>query len=134
MREAGTPQGGYSLTVDRRQGLLALRAWGFWDEALAGQFAAAMREAFADLDGQPWDILTDGSSFLPQRPEVGRCIGELMALAPSMGMRRAANVVNRSLDEIQLKLLAAQNKMANIAFFRTLADARGWLGVGEPGA
>src|SRR5262249_38197179 len=119
------------IDIEAENNLIVMRAWGFWDAPLAERFGAEMMRAFASFNGRPWDILSDQRDYMPQIEEVQATIGKLMAAAPSMGMRRAANIASRTLDKMQIRRIARENRMENISFFQTDDEGRAWIAEGR---
>lgn len=125
--DEGTPTAGFTARADPARRLLSLRAWGFWDESLCRKYSAVMKRLVIKMSGPDWFFLADNSDFPPQSPMVQKAMAELMVLAPTMGLKRTAALVSKSLVQLQLQRLADENKLPGLAFFQDESLARKWL-------
>lgn len=131
-RSEGTA--GFAVATDVGRRILRLECKGVWKLPLAEQYRAAMREAFERLRGKPWIVVADIRAFAAQSPEVGQVHAELMGEAAAAGMVRACSIVASALTRMQIKRLAEESHMPEIAFFSDEEKGTAWaLGALKPG-
>lgn len=127
MYQSGNEKMGYTVQVDSEKQVLFLKCWGMWDESLADDYRKHMLESYDQIDQRPWFVLADISQFPPQRESVQAVHGELMGLAVGRGMLKAASVVDSTLSKMQIRRIAEESHMSELAFHTTEADALAWL-------
>jgi hypothetical protein len=123
----GNEAAGYEVSVDTTKRVLRLDCWGLWSLALAESYAKSMNAAYDKLRGRPWYVLAIIAKFPAQRQEVAEIHGALMASAAAAGMKRAASVVDSSMTQMQIKRLAEESRMPELAFYKSEADGLRWL-------
>jgi serine/threonine-protein kinase len=72
-------------------------------------------------------VLGDIREFPPQRPEIAAVHGQLMAHALQLGMKRAASVVSSATTQLQIRRIAAESGLPEMAFHKDPASALAWL-------
>jgi hypothetical protein len=127
MRSGGDKLGGYEIETDAANGVITLRCWGVWELATGAGYDRDLRAEIAAFGGAPFHVLADVRTFPPQRPEIAAVHGELMAHATQVGMKRAASVVDSPMTQLQVRRLAAESGMPELAFHRDVASALAWL-------
>lgn len=124
----GDEKNGYELWIDAPRRLLRFRFWGFWKEALGIAYRedcfAAMREV--SMRGK-WFVLADLTDYPPQRPDVQACHAATMVRAHELGMHAAANLVNVTLSQMQIRRLSEQSGLPEFAFFQSEAKALAYI-------
>jgi len=120
---------GYEVRVDRPRALLRLTVWGYWKSEMGVAYRDATFAAMVEMGKMPsWDVLADLSRYPAQNTAVQRCHAESMAGSKSTpGFRRAANLVDNTLSEMQIRRLSSESGLPLFAFFQEEAKALAWL-------
>ncbi len=128
MRTGGDASQGFKLNVDQGRRVLRLEVWGLWTDETARDYDREMHACYAELGSkQPWYVLADIKGFPPQRESVAAIHGKLMAEAAAAGMVRAVSVVESSLTSMQIRRIATESRMPELAFHKDEAAALKWL-------
>ena len=127
MYQSGDEKQGYKVRPDLEKQVLFLECWGMWEQAVAEDYRKDMLAAYDLIDQKPWFVLADISKFPPQREGVQAVHGELMGIAVERGMLKAASVVDSTLSKMQIRRIAEESRMSELAFHTSEADALAWL-------
>ncbi len=127
MYQSGDDRKGYTLKIDSSNNVLWIKCWGMWDTALAADYERDMRACYNELDGKAWFVLANISQFPPQIAEVQAAHGKLMGEAVTRGMKKAASVVESTLSKMQIRRIAQESHMSELAFHTTDESALKWL-------
>lgn len=126
--KGGDAASGWEVRIDNARRVLRFIVWGYWTPPTAVAYRDAAMVAMRQLSaGGPWSVLADISRYPPQKPEVQKCHGELMAAAGPLGMAKAANLVDNSLTQMQIRRLSTESGLPEFAFFQDEAAALSWL-------
>ena len=98
MKSAGNDDSGYSVDVLALG--IQIRAWGFWDAALATNFVAAVLDAIRANPQRSW-LTLDASQLKPQRDEGQAALRELVETTAKLGQRGELIVAN-AITKMQL--------------------------------
>lgn len=79
------------------------------------------------MKGKPWAGITFATRHPPQNEEVQKLQGDTMAAAKSMGVVRAAMVVESALAAMMVRRLTQQNHLDVARIFTDEAEARAWI-------
>lgn len=129
MHRVGTDEAGFQLASDRQAHLLRARLWGFWDEALVGEFQRCTTSELAQLSW-PWYLLWNCEALAPLRPPVQNAVREVIRLVCAQGMRRGAVVTQNALNKLPLIRLVKESRARDGAgweFFHADSAALSWL-------
>ena len=113
----------FEMWFDEQHGILRLTIAGFWDDAIAMRFGAAVRERSADIVTRHpvFDVLSDARGFAVQTPEVTE---RFAALAEQGAARRTAIVVSSALATMQARRSMGSDR---VRIFGDMAAAEQWL-------
>jgi hypothetical protein len=125
----GDDSAGYLLRVDGARSMLRLGFWGYWRAELGEAFRDSMFEAIAQMARlHAWDVLADLSRYPVQNAAVQIFHSECMKKAKiTPGFRRAANLVDSTLSEMQIRRLSTESGLPLFAFFQDEQKALDWL-------
>lgn len=126
-RRARGAQRRFEVVADTKTGILKVRVWGFWDVEEAKAYLEEFRAKAGTVVGGTWYVLADISEFPAQKTEVNDYVGQTMAFAVEHGMKRAANLVNSALTQMQISRLSADTGLPAYSFFKSESDAVQWL-------
>jgi hypothetical protein len=118
---------GYEVETDSARRVVMIRCWGVWDMSTGRAYDRDLRAEFAPLEGAPFHVLADIREFPPQHPEIAAVHGQLMGHAAQHGMKRAASVVSSAMTELQIRRIASESGMPELAFHRDSRAALQWL-------
>jgi hypothetical protein len=106
----GDTLAGFEIRIDKPRALLRLTFWGFWRNDLGQRFRDVMLLALRDVSALPaWDALADLREYPAQNAFVQKCHADSMARAKACpSFRRAANIVDTTLSEMQIRRLSEQ--------------------------
>ncbi len=113
--------------IDVRSDVVALRVWGLFNDEMAERYCDDLVAAFRKVAGGTWYVLADISQFPPQKPHIQEKLAAVMVKAGEMGMKKAANVVDRSLNKMQIKRLSVETGLPDFAFHTEEHLALNWL-------
>jgi hypothetical protein len=118
----------FSVRADRAMGILHLKVWDFWQDAEAEAYLALIKKGFAEIaeTKAPWGVLADCTNFPAQSTKTQAVLAKTMELAVKHGMLKAANIVNSSVSESQLKRLNESEDVSSM-FFTDATEATQWL-------
>ncbi len=74
-----------------------------------------------------WYILADLTDYPPQKPDVQSAHAATMVRANELGLVAAANLVNVTLSQMQIRRLSEASGLPEFAFFQNEARALAWL-------
>jgi hypothetical protein len=121
-------RGGFTVDTETHGpvALVKMKAWGFWDEALARKWFEAATQAFTKVQAMKaarWCVLVDNSKFPAQLDQVKALIGQAMQRATQLGMSRSAVVLDNTLTKLQLRRVAQESGMPGLTFHVSAAEA-----------
>lgn len=117
----------YKIEVDLDKKILRFKAWGFWSEEDGRLFYEEFLAKSKPLINDKWFVLADISEFGVQKKEVQAIHGDLMKYSAENGMVKAANLISRLLNQIQIEKLFKESGFPSHAFFKSKDDAEKWL-------
>ena len=122
MRSFGTEDSGFA--VDYRSGgrTVVVRAWGFWDPALAAAFPGAVTEACQEAT-PPFGLLLEVSQLKPQREAGQGAFRALMTALREGGPARTAVVFENAITKMQLTRIARETATGGWRYFPSEEDA-----------
>lgn len=124
----GNDQVGFDVSYDARTRILYLRMWGIWDEDIALKYRDVTAQAIRAIRPEPPSrVLADLSRYPTQKPNVQKVHAELMKLAVTHNMTRAANLVSATLTSMQIRRLSQESGLGEFSFFQDEAKALEWL-------
>ncbi len=118
---------GFKIEADPNKKILRLKVWGFWTEEDAQRYREEFIEKSKPLITETWFVLADIAEYGVQTKEVQAVHGELMRYAIKNGMLKAANVISRLLNRIQIEKLSEASGIPMHSFFNSEDDAEKWL-------
>jgi len=101
MRSIGDADGGFTVAPIDGNGVVRVRAWGFWPPAIANAFADSLFES-AQGGRKPTQIMIDAESLKPQREEGQAAFSAVCERASKFGGTRIEIFVTSSLTKLQL--------------------------------
>jgi hypothetical protein len=103
--------------------------WGFWRNELGFAYRDAMYAAVDEIASFPaWDVLADLTRYPAQNATVQSCHADTMhKVTRCPTFRRAANLVDGTLSEMQIRRLSTASGLPLFAFFKSEAQALAWL-------
>lgn len=125
----GDDAAGFQVRLDRGRSLLRLTFWGYWRNEVGFAFRDAMIAAIAEAASLPaWDVLADLTRYPAQNATVQKCHADSMGKAKACPtFRRAANLVDNTLSEMQIRRLSNESGLPLFAFFQDEGKALAWL-------
>jgi len=124
----GDEAAGYEVRIDRARRLLRFDFWGYWQLGLGTSYRDTCIAAMRMLSpGGPWSVLANISRYPAQKPEVAKCHADTMVVAGPLGMVRAANLVDNTLSQMQIRRLSRESGLPEFAFFQDEATALAWI-------
>lgn len=124
----GDASAGFEVRIDRRRRILRFSFWGFWDITVGTAYRDGCIEAMKQISKSgPWCVLADISKYPAQKPDVQRCHADTMVAGPTLGMKRAANLVDNTLSQMQIRRLSQESGIPAFSFFQDEATALKWL-------
>lgn len=125
----GDDAAGFHVRLERARGLLRLVFWGYWRNEVGFAFRDAMTAAVAEASTLPaWDVLADLTRYPAQNATVQKCHADSMAKTKACpSFRRAANLVDNTLSEMQIRRLSSESGLPLFAFFQDESKALSWL-------
>ncbi len=121
-----TPKG-FRVELDRRLKLCFLKVWGPWLEEDGKAYVTHFTNQLVPFAGTEFDVVADISEFPIQKAPVNLQIQETMRHAAASGMKRAANVVNSAMTEMQIRRLSEETGLPMFSFFKSVNDGVKWL-------
>lgn len=123
------PQKGYELSIDQKNKVLTLRAWGAWDKKLAEKYLEEYKQKVREISssGTPWFVLVDYRDFKVQQKEIQEIVKQAMTFARDHGVTRQARVVQSMITSLQIKRLSQETELPENAHFSTEEEALDWL-------
>ncbi len=106
-QQIGDDQAGFSVTYDRSNGTLNVRAWGFWSAPVAAQFGNAVADACRN-SAPGTALIMDMNDLKPMRDEGQVSFGKLMKALPRMGLSKTTVTTSSHLTKLQLLRLASE--------------------------
>lgn len=125
-----SPTRGYEFFVDRKQGILKIRAWGLWDVEFAEQYDRELQKRILDISKQcpqGWYALADLNDFPPQLPEVQPILVRGLEFGAKRGLKKEARLIGKALTKVQLARLMKEAGMPENSTFQTEDEAIKWL-------
>jgi hypothetical protein len=124
----GDESAGYEVRIDRARRLLRFEFWGYWQLGLGISYRDTCIAAMKRLSpGGRWCVLANISRYPAQKPEVAKCHADTMVVAGPLGMARAANLVDNTLSQMQIRRLSQESGLPEFAFFQDENEAIAWL-------
>jgi len=117
----------FEIEVDLDKKILRFKAWGFWSKKEGKLFYEEYLAKSKPLINDKWVVLADISEFGIQKKEVQAVNIDLMKYSAANGMVKAANLISRLLNQIQIEKLFKESKFPSHAFFKSKDDAEKWL-------
>ncbi len=117
------------MRIDRPRSLLRMTFWGYWRNEVGLAYRDAMFVAIVEMARMPgWDVLADLTRYPAQNATVQKCHADTMSRThASPTFRRAANLVDNMLSEMQIRRLSSESGLPLFAFFQEEAAALAWL-------
>jgi hypothetical protein len=120
---------GFEISIDDARNILKIRAWGFWDEEIAGKYKYEFKNMINEMKtrGKEWYTLVDVTDYSPQSARVKKIVKERMVLATESGLKKEARIVRSLPTKWQMAQLAKQSELPISAEFQTEDEAIQWL-------
>lgn len=118
---------GFKIEADLSKRILRVRVWGFWSEKDAQSYREEFIAKSKQLLSDKWFVLADISEYGMQTIEVQAVHSYLMRYATENGMLKAADVISRLLNTIQIERLSKESGIPMHSFFTSEDDAEKWL-------
>lgn len=125
----GDETAGFTVRIDRPRSLLRMTFWGYWRNEVGFAYRDAMMAAIVEISRMPgWDVLADLTRYPAQNATVQKCHADTMTRSQaSPTFRRAANLVDNTLSEMQIRRLSSESGLPLFAFFQDESKAIAWL-------
>ena len=117
----------FKIEVDLDKKILRFKVWGYWSEEDAQLYREEFIEKSKLLMNDKWFALADITEYGIQNKEVQAVTGDLMKYASENGMVKAASVISRLLNKIQIEKLAEKSGLPLHSFFSSEDEAEQWL-------
>jgi hypothetical protein len=124
MQSSGNHENGFSVVYDARAKLVRVGVWGFWEQALAEAFPAAVLDACRG--GSCAAVLIDALQFKPQREFGQGAFQALIAAMNGMGPSWVAVVYSNILTKMQMVRITKGSKIP-WSFHSSEREATLWL-------
>lgn len=122
----------FSVEVDPVHSVIAVTREGFFSLDEMQQSVDAVRVAVANFRGAKFRLLADFRAFKPANAAVAEKLAEILAHTYRSGAERVAHVVSSSVMLLQIRRLAKETGIANIARqFDDREAALRWLITGD---
>jgi hypothetical protein len=112
MQQFGTERAGFAIEAEAASSVVKVRAWGFWDAALATAFGPEVRDACRN---RPTGTLLemDLTELKPMREEGQVSLATLLSALPGLGVAKVTISTRSHLTKLQvLRLVSEQDRSA----------------------